>query len=108
MKLTPFAKIFITVIVLGVIGYATWHYFGAQIRCWTNPDNCAAVAKDAPKTTSKDDPAAPAAKDDKAVGKSDFNDLAGAPKDPGKEGVTGVNGAAVTGGKLGRPLKVGI
>jgi len=105
MKLTPFAKIFITVIVLGVIGYATWHYFGAQIRCWTNPDNCAVPT--AGTDTKKVDPTAPV-KDDKAVGKSDFDDLASAPKDPGKEGVTGVNGAAVTGGKLNRALKVGI
>jgi outer membrane protein OmpA-like peptidoglycan-associated protein len=26
MKLTPFAKFFITVVILGVIGYAVWHY----------------------------------------------------------------------------------
>ena len=28
MKLTPFAKFFITVVILGVIGYALWHYKG--------------------------------------------------------------------------------
>ena len=30
MKLTPFAKLFITLVVLGVVGYATWHYKGAR------------------------------------------------------------------------------
>jgi len=32
MKLTPFAKVFIAVVVLGVIGLAAWHYEGDTIR----------------------------------------------------------------------------
>ena len=34
MKLTPFAKAFIAVVVLGVIGFATWHYKGDAIKQW--------------------------------------------------------------------------
>ena len=34
MKLTPFAKLFITVVILAVVGYAFWHYKGADIRKW--------------------------------------------------------------------------
>ena len=36
MKLTPFAKLFITVVILGVLGYAVWHYKGAAIRKWAS------------------------------------------------------------------------
>ena len=38
MKLTPFAKLFITVVVLGVLGYAFWHYKGADVRKWAGAD----------------------------------------------------------------------
>jgi len=34
MKLTPFAKLFIVVVVLGVLGFATWHYKGDAIKEW--------------------------------------------------------------------------
>ena len=30
MKLTPFAKLFITVVILVVVGYAFWHYKGHE------------------------------------------------------------------------------
>ena len=32
MKLTPFAKFFITVIVIAVIGYVFWSYNGGVVR----------------------------------------------------------------------------
>jgi len=32
MKLTPFAKLFIAVVVLGVIGFTAWHYEGDAIK----------------------------------------------------------------------------
>ena len=38
MKLTAFAKFFITVVILGVIGYALWHYKGLDIRKWAGAD----------------------------------------------------------------------
>lgn len=31
MKLTPFAKFFLTIVILGVIGYAVWHYRGSGL-----------------------------------------------------------------------------
>ena len=34
MRLTPFAKAFITIVILAVIGYAAWHYKGAELRKW--------------------------------------------------------------------------
>jgi phosphate transport system substrate-binding protein len=38
MKLTPFAKIFIAVVVLGVIGLAAWHYESDTIKQWMGGD----------------------------------------------------------------------
>jgi NitT/TauT family transport system substrate-binding protein len=101
MKLTPFAKIFITVVVLAVVGYTGWHYFKDEIRCWSSPETC--------KTgVAGKDGATPTQAGDKTVTKDDFSGLANAPADPGKGGVTGVTQAAVADGKLERPLRVGI
>src|SRR5581483_403551 len=92
MKLTPFAKVFITLVVLGVIGYAAWHYKGASIRKW-------AGAEGQPKTSGSD-----------AVAANDFDALKNAPPDPGRTaGNEGVSATALaSSGKLDRPLVVGI
>ena len=45
MKLTPFAKLFITVVVLGVLGYAFWHYKGDTVRQWAGAEKGAAAEK---------------------------------------------------------------
>ena len=34
MRLTPFAKLFITVVILVVVGYAVYHYKGSDVRKW--------------------------------------------------------------------------
>ena len=34
MRLTPLAKAFIAVVVVAVIGFATWHYKGDAIKEW--------------------------------------------------------------------------
>lgn len=87
MKLTPFAKAFIAVVVLGVIGFATWHYKGDAIKQWAGGE----------RTTEGGD------------AKGDFDKLNGAPGDPARNvGSTGVSGASVGSGKLNRPLVVGI
>ena len=96
MKLTPFAKFFITVVILGVIGYALWHYKGSDIRKWAGADKGAAGTV--------------AAKSASGVSSDDFNALKSAPPDPERgKGAAGVSGAALSGsGKLGRPLVVAI
>lgn len=96
MKLTPFAKLFITVVILGVVGYALWHYKGTDIRKWAGADKGAA-------TTA-------AAKSGSGVTSDDFSALRNAPPDPERgKGAAGVSGASLTGsGKLGRPLVVAI
>jgi NitT/TauT family transport system substrate-binding protein len=92
MKLTPFAKLFVTVVVIGVLGYAFWHYKGTDLRKWAVGDKPAA-------TQAAGTP-----------GVNDFDALKNAPADPergfGSTGVTATSFAS--GGKLGRTLVVGI
>ena len=86
MRLTPLAKAFIAIVVVGVIGFATWHYKGAAIKEWAGGE----------KATGEDS-------------KGDFDKLKDSPADPGRNvGSTGVSSASVGTGRLSRPLVVGI
>lgn len=86
MRLTPLAKGFIAVVVLVVIGFATWHYKGDAIKKWAGGEK--AAGEDA---------------------KGDFDKLNNAPGDPARNvGSTGVGSASVGTGRLNRPLVVGI
>jgi len=92
MKLTPFAKLFITLVILAVVGYAAYYYKGAEIRHWAEGGKAAGT---------------PASQQ---VSRDDFSALGNAPADPVRNaGSTGVTGAALAGaGRLTRPLVVGI
>jgi hypothetical protein len=69
MRLTPLAKAFIAVVVLAVIGFATWHYKGAAIKEWAGGE----------RATGEDS-------------KADFDKLNNSPGDPGRNvGSTGVS-----------------
>ena len=86
MRLTPLAKAFIAVVVVAVIGFATWHYKGDAIKEWAGGE----------KVAGEDS-------------KGDFDKLNNAPGDPGRDvGSTGVSGTSVGAGRLNRPLIVGI
>src|SRR5215216_1506681 len=86
MRLTPLAKAFIAVVVLAVIGFATWHYKGEAIRNWAGGE----------KASGEDS-------------KGDFDKLNNAPGDPARNvGSTGVGSTSVGTGRLNRPLIVGI
>ncbi|HKY44456.1 MAG TPA: phosphate ABC transporter substrate-binding/OmpA family protein [Pyrinomonadaceae bacterium] len=86
MRLTPLAKAFIAVVVVAVIGFATWHYKGAAIKEWAGGER---------KTEE--------------VSSADFDNLKNAPGDPGRGvGSTGVSGVSIGTGRLNRPLVVGI
>jgi NitT/TauT family transport system substrate-binding protein len=91
MKLTPVAKLFITVVVIAVLGYAFWHYRGAELRQWAVGDKPAGQTAEAP-------------------GVNDFDALKNAPPDPERGiGSTGVSATSLaSGGKLSRTLVVGI
>lgn len=87
MKLTPFAKAFIAVVVIAVIGFAIWHYKGAAIKEWAGGERTA----------------------EGGDSKGDFDRLNGAPGDPARgTGSTGVSAASIGTGRLNRPLVVGI
>jgi outer membrane protein OmpA-like peptidoglycan-associated protein len=90
MRLTPFAKFFITIVILGVLGYVAWEKKGDAIRGW------AGVSK--VKSSSG------------ALSGSDFDALRNPPADPDRDkGGSGVSGVALARtGKLGRTLVVGI
>ncbi|MBA2340151.1 MAG: OmpA family protein [Pyrinomonadaceae bacterium] len=88
MRLTPFAKAFIAIVVLGVIGFATWHYKGDAIKRWAGGERKTEEGGDA---------------------KGDFDKLNNAPSDPTRgAGSSGVNSTSVGTGRLNRPLVVGI
>jgi outer membrane protein OmpA-like peptidoglycan-associated protein/ABC-type amino acid transport substrate-binding protein len=91
MRLTPFAKLFITIVILAVLGYALWHYKGGDIRHWAGAEKSTAASSTGDSS-------------------KDFAGLKDAPADPGRDtGSTGVAPASLSSsGKLGRPLVVGI
>jgi len=93
MRLTPFAKLFITIVILAVVGYAVYHYKGADLRKW-------ATGSEKTATTSSAD----------NVSSNDFAALKNAPPDPARDaGSSGVTPASLTGGgKINRPLVVAI
>jgi outer membrane protein OmpA-like peptidoglycan-associated protein/ABC-type amino acid transport substrate-binding protein len=86
MRLTPLAKAFIVVVVVLVIGGATWYYKGDAIKQWAGGE----------KVGGGDS-------------KGDFDNLKGSPGDPARNaGSTGVGAVAIGTGRLSRPLVVGI
>jgi NitT/TauT family transport system substrate-binding protein len=91
MKLTPFAKLFITVVVLAVIGYVFWSYEGGAVREW-------AVGKRTEKSSAS------------ALTSQDFDALRNAPPDPSRTaGSSGVSTTALReSGRLSRQLVVAI
>src|SRR5688572_20750102 len=86
MRLTPLAKAFIAIVVLAVIGFATWHYKGDAIKEWAGGERQAG-----------------------GDSKADFDQLNNAPGDPARNaGSTGVSSISLGSGRLNRPLIVGI
>jgi NitT/TauT family transport system substrate-binding protein len=102
MKLTPFAKVFITVIVLAVVGYVLYTKRDL-IGQWANKDQAGPKTdKPADKPTGADTASA-----NNGVNKDDFGGI-GAAREAPRTGVSGINKQAVGSGKLGRKLVVGI
>ncbi len=87
MKLTPLAKGFITVVILGVIGFSLWYWMGSSVKNWATGD-----------TVARED-----------VKSEDFNALKNPISDPKyNDGSTGVNVQPIGTGKINRPLVVAI
>lgn len=94
MKLTPFGKLFLALVVLGVVGFIVFKRYGDDIKAWSGA-----------KPTTGDGKTA----GNEQVTKDDFNAFNGL-QDAPKDGKVQVNTqtANVGGGKLNRPLKVAI
>src|SRR5438105_14629858 len=92
MKLTCFAKFFVTVVILAVVGYAVYHYKGMDLKKW------AVGSSGGSKTASNQ------------VSSTDFDALKNAPADPSRDaGSSGVAPVSLgASGKLDRPLVVAI
>jgi NitT/TauT family transport system substrate-binding protein len=94
MKLTPFGKLFIALVALGVIGFVGFKKYGDQIRAWSG----AGPRADGPAKPGGDD-----------VTRADFEAAnAGLGDAPRQGGLQVRAGEAVSGGALSRPLRVGI
>jgi NitT/TauT family transport system substrate-binding protein len=92
VKLTPLAKAFVALVILAVLGYTGYHYYGSDLKKWSTGDKGGGKGKEGGGTVSKDD----------------FNGL-GKVTDPDRnKGVSGVQSANIGDGKLGRTLVVGI
>ena len=93
MRLTPFAKFFITVVILAVVGYAVYRYKGSDVRKWATAGSSGTTTAGGSNVTS-----------------TDFAALKNAPPDPSRDaGSSGVSPVSLTGGgKLDRPLVVAI
>ena len=94
MRLTPFAKFFITVVIIAVVGYAVYPSTGGALKKW-------ATGSEKTETASSSG---------SEVSSNDVNARKNAPPDPSRDaGSTGVQPVALTGGgKLGRPRVVAI
>ena len=100
MKLTPFAKAFITLVILSVVGFVLYTKRD-QLKDWANAGGGANPTSSPNHKT--DQPADPG----NGISKDDFAGI-GAAREAGRQGVTGINKAQVGGGKLTRKLVVGI
>ncbi len=93
MKLTPFGKLFIVLVALGVLGFVGYRKYGDQLKAWSG-----AQTADAGTTLANSD-----------VSKDDFNHINDGLTDAPRNGGLNVNGGGAVGeAKLNRPLKVGI
>ena len=55
MKLTPFAKLFVTLVVLGVVGFVVFNKFGDQVKVWATGHTADQPSPNAPQEVGKTD-----------------------------------------------------
>lgn len=99
MKLTPFGKLFIALVALGVIGFVVYKKFGDELRTWAGA---------APKTGTGQAGTGGTGTGTTDVTKDDFNAVNAGLTDAPKTGMDVKGGGALPDKKLARVLKVGI
>jgi NitT/TauT family transport system substrate-binding protein len=100
VKLTPLAKAFVALVILGVIGYTGYHYYGDQLKEWSKGQKGGGTTTGGGGTTGGGTTG--------GVTKDDFANLKNTPDPDRKTPVSGVAPANIGPGKLGRKLVVGI
>ncbi|MBK7863028.1 MAG: OmpA family protein [Archangiaceae bacterium] len=95
MKLTPFGKFFLFLIIVGVVGFIAYRRYGDQLKGWAGAGDTSK-----PQEVTKDD-------------FGDIKNINSEVKDPAPKGEVPLNSTAkstatVSGGKLDRPLVVAI
>ena len=100
-KLTPFAKLFLTVIILGVLGFTLYTYRD-ELKKMAGGDEKGETAKPAAGGEGGK------TKEEEATSKDVFSGVNNAGDDPPRTGVTGVTTKQVGDKKLDRPLIVAI
>jgi NitT/TauT family transport system substrate-binding protein len=101
VKLTPLAKAFVALVILGVLGYTGYHYYGDQLKEWSKGNKGGTTGGGGATTGGGTTGGG-------AVTKDDFANLKNTPDPDRKTPVTGVGPANIGPGKLGRKLVVGI
>ncbi|MEW6432711.1 MAG: phosphate ABC transporter substrate-binding/OmpA family protein [Myxococcota bacterium] len=101
MKLTPFGKLFIALVALGVIGFVGWKKYGDEVRAWSGAG---------PKTGTTGTTGTTGANGTGAdVTRDDFANIHAGLNDAPRDGNLNVQaGNALPDKTLSRPLKVGI
>jgi ABC-type amino acid transport substrate-binding protein len=94
VKLTPFAKVFIALIIVAVVGFVLWHQFGGKAKQW--------AADSGPGASGSATGSA------EGLSKDDFKTLGGQKDADRKAPVTGIAPVTLGKGKIDRPLVVAI
>ena len=97
MKLTPFGKLFIALVALGVIGFVVYKRFGDELRTWAGATTKASTAEGVATGRTGE------------VTKDDFNSInTGLVDAPRQGGLDVKGGQAIANQALSRPMRVGI
>ncbi len=107
MKLTPLAKVFITLVILGVIAFTGYHYGGLdRLKQWSGAGGGTGGGTGGGKSGGTT--GGGTGTGTSGVDKNDFANLGNQPDPDRNKPVNGINSPATGSGRLNRPLVVGI
>ncbi len=107
MKLTPLAKVFVTLVILAVLAFTGYHYGGLdRLKQWSGAKGGSTSGGGSGSTTGGGGTGGTTGGG--AVDKNDFNGLGNQPDPDRNKPVAGIGDVATGAGRLNRPLVVGI